>query len=56
MSKRFGKMREPNCECTHIFTCRACCQAAAWRARSGKPLPAPRTLANGGKVNEVPGE
>lgn len=29
MSKRFGKQRVPNCECTTIFTCRPCLEAAA---------------------------
>jgi hypothetical protein len=28
MSRRFGKKRVPNCECTHRFTCRPCLEAA----------------------------
>lgn len=31
MSKRFGKYRVPNCECTERFTCRPCLDAAVAR-------------------------
>jgi hypothetical protein len=28
VSKRFGKKRAPNCECTERFTCRPCLESA----------------------------
>jgi hypothetical protein len=28
---KYGKQRVPNCECTHIFTCRACLDYATTR-------------------------
>jgi hypothetical protein len=35
MSKRFGKKRVPNCECTASFSCRACLDAGVLIGMSG---------------------
>ncbi len=46
MSRRFGKARVPNCECTYNFTCRHCLAASGPTTQNGASLGPAREFQN----------